>query len=159
MIYSKSSEYAIRAATHLATLPDGHSAMAKDIARLEDIPAPFLAKILQELARKGLLRSVKGPSGGFSLKRKAAEIRLLDIVGAVDGLSHYGQCIAGFRECSEKTACPLHYSWMALHSRIMSYLERNTVGSLVKSFNGKQKAAAIGLKKPRESRKALPTSL
>jgi Rrf2 family protein len=159
MIYSKSSEYAIRATIHLAQLEDGHCAMAKDIATEEGIPAPFLAKILQELARKGVLRSVKGPSGGFSLKRRASEIRLVDIVGAIDGLSHYSGCVAGFDECSDQTACPLHHSWMALHSRIMEYLERNTVGSLVKSLGGKQKAAAKGPKKPRESTKAVRTSL
>jgi Rrf2 family protein len=158
MIYSKSSEYAIRAAVHIAQLPDGDYAMAKDIAQVEDIPAPFLAKILQELARKGVLRSVKGPSGGFSFKKKPAEIRLLDIVAAIDGLDQYKRCAEGFTECSAKVACPLHDNWMALQSRIMDYLERNTIGSLVKSTVGKQKAAAKKSKKARESRKALRTS-
>src|ERR1700736_6204326 len=111
MIYSKSSEYGIRAAIHLAQLPDGGYAMAKDIAQEEEIPAPFLAKILQEMARKGVLRSVKGPSGGFCLKKKASEIRLLDIVAAIDGLSQYSRCAEGFGECSAKTACPLHDNW------------------------------------------------
>jgi len=152
MIYSKSCEYAVRAAVHLAQLPAGDYAMAKDIAQKEDIPAPFLAKILQEMARKGVLRSVKGPSGGFCLKRKASEIRLLDIVAAIDGLSQYSRCAEGFSECSENTACPLHDNWMALQSRIMDYLERNTIGSLAKSIGGKHKAAAKGTKKPRESR-------
>jgi Rrf2 family transcriptional regulator, iron-sulfur cluster assembly transcription factor len=159
MIYSKSAEYAIRATIHLAQVPDGSCAMAKDIAQQEDVPAPFLAKILQELARKGLLHSVKGPSGGFSLKKKAADLRLLDVVGAVDGLGHYGQCVAGFGQCNEKVPCPLHDTWIVLHSRIMDYLERNTIGSLVKSMNAKKKAAAKTAKKASESRKALRTSL
>jgi Rrf2 family iron-sulfur cluster assembly transcriptional regulator len=158
MIYSKSSEYAIRATIHLAKVPDGDYAMAKDIAQGEEIPAPFLAKILQELARKGILQSVKGPSGGFSLKRKAAEIRLLDIVAAIDGLGQYSRCAEGLDQCSEKNACTLHDSWMALHSRIMDYLERNTIGSLTKPVAGKSKVAAKRLKKPSESRKALRTS-
>jgi Rrf2 family protein len=158
MIYSKSSEYAIRATICLAQLPDGDFAMAKDIAQEEEIPAPFLAKILQELARKGVLRSVKGPAGGFSLKKKPSEIRLLDIVGAIDGLSQYNRCAAGYSECSTKNACLLHDSWMALHSRIMDYLERNTIGSLVKPSGGKHKAAAKRANQPRESRKALRTS-
>jgi Rrf2 family protein len=159
MIYSKSSEYAIRAAVHLAQLPDADYAMAKEIAQQEEIPAPFLAKILQELARKGVLQSVKGPSGGFRLSRKPSELRLLDIVAAIDGLSQYNRCAGGYGECSAKTACPLHDSWMALHSRIMEYLERNTIGGLVKSIGGKQRAAAKRVKKARESRKALRTSL
>ena len=149
MIYSKSSEYGIRAAIHLAQLPDGDYAMAKDIAQEEEIPAPFLAKILQEMARKGVLKSVKGPSGGFCLKKKASEIRLLDIVASIDGLDQFNRCAEGYGECSVKHACPLHDNWMALQSRIMNYLERNTVGSIAKSAGGKQKAAAKGTKKPR----------
>jgi Rrf2 family iron-sulfur cluster assembly transcriptional regulator len=159
MIYSKSAEYAIRASIHLAQLPNGQTAMVKDIAREEDIPAPFLAKILQDLARKGFLRSVKGPSGGFSMKRNAADVRLLDIVDAVDGLEHYGKCIAGFSECSNRAACPLHDSWMTLHSRIMDYLGRNTIGSLVRSLEIKRKTVAKLGVGSRESKKTLRTSL
>ena len=69
MIYSRSAEYAIRAFVHLAQVQEGKYAMVKNIAEQEDIPAHFLAKILQQLARKGLLRSSKGPTGGFSLRR------------------------------------------------------------------------------------------
>jgi Rrf2 family iron-sulfur cluster assembly transcriptional regulator len=158
MIYSKSSEYAIRASIHLAQLTNGDYAMAKDIAAQEEIPAPFLAKILQELARKGVLQSVKGPAGGFCLKRKATEVRLLDIVAAIDGLDGYSRCAEGYSECSSKNACPLHDNWMALQSRIMEYLERNTIGGIVKSIGVKNKAAAKKAKKSRESRKALRTS-
>src|SRR3974377_2620570 len=86
MIYSRSAEYAIRAFVHLAQVPEGKYAMVKNIAEQEDIPAHFLAKILQQLARKGLLRSSKGPTGGFALRVDSGEIRLLDIVEALDGL-------------------------------------------------------------------------
>jgi len=59
--------------------------MVKNIAEQEQIPAHFLAKILQQLARKGLLRSSKGPTGGFAMRVDPAEVRLLDIVEALDG--------------------------------------------------------------------------
>jgi Rrf2 family iron-sulfur cluster assembly transcriptional regulator len=157
MIYSKSSEYAIRAAVHLAQLPDGHWAMAKDIARDEDIPVHFLAKILQNLARDGFLTSLKGPSGGFCLKKNPRTVRLLDIVEAVDGSAHLNRCIGGHDRCSDRTACPLHDSWMPVQSRIMEYLGRNTIGNLVKSLEGKQKAARR--KRPVESGKSLRSSL
>ena len=62
MIYSRSAEYAIRAFVHLVQVQEGKYAMVKNIAEQEDIPAHFLAKILQQLARKGLLRSSKGPT-------------------------------------------------------------------------------------------------
>ena len=85
MIYSRSAEYAIRSFVYLARVPDGKFAMARNIAEKEKIPAHFLAKILQELTRKGLLRSSKGPSGGFALRVPASQIRLLDLVEALDG--------------------------------------------------------------------------
>jgi Rrf2 family protein len=143
MIYSRSSEYAIRASIHLAQAPDGKCVMAKDIARDEEIPAHFLAKILQQLARKGFLKSVKGPSGGFCLKLKAENLRLVDIVDAVDGLDRYRECIAGYPECADRTACPLHDGWIVLRSRMMDYLETNTVGSLLKDWEAKHRAARV----------------
>ena len=85
MIYSRSAEYAIRAFVNLAQVQEGKYAMVKNIAEQEDIPAHFLAKILQQLARKGLLRSSKGPTGGFALRVDAGDVRLLDIVEALDG--------------------------------------------------------------------------
>jgi Rrf2 family transcriptional regulator, iron-sulfur cluster assembly transcription factor len=139
MIYSRSSEYAIRAFVHLAQTPDGKYAMVKTIAEQEDIPLHFLAKILQQLARKGLLRSSKGPSGGFALRTAPHEIRLLDIVAAVDGLDAYEECAAGHAHCSESTVCFMHDSWAALRSRIMEYLGRNTIADLSKALVQKKK--------------------
>ncbi len=140
MIYSRSSEYAIRAFVHLAQVPAGKYAMVKQIAAQEDIPTHFLAKILQQLARKGLLRSSKGPTGGFSLRVPADEIRLVDIVEALDGLSDYEKCASGLSECSDEMPCALHDSWKALRSRIMDYLGRNTIADLAKALEQKRKA-------------------
>ena len=113
MIYSRSAEYAIRAFVHLAQVQEGKYAMVKNIAEQEDIPAHFLAKILQQLARKGLLRSSKGPTGGFALRVDASEIRLLDIVEALDGLAPYQQCASGLSECSDDMPCSMHDSWIS----------------------------------------------
>jgi len=142
MIYSRSAEYAIRAFVHLARVPEGKYAMVKNVAEQEDIPSHFLAKILQQLARKGLLRSSKGPTGGFALRVDPDQIRLLDIVEALDGLAPYQQCAAGLSECSEAMPCPLHDRWSMLRSRIMDYLEQNTIADLAKALEVKKKALA-----------------
>src|SRR6202021_1082116 len=117
MIYSRSAEYAIRAFVHLAQVPDGKYAMVKNIAEQEDIPVHFLAKILQLLDRKGLLRSSKGPTGGFALRPTPQEIRLLDIVESLDGLECYEKCVAGHAQCSDTTVCFMHDNWAGLRSR------------------------------------------
>jgi len=151
MIYSRSSEYAIRAFVHLAQVPDGKYAMVKQIAAEEEIPAHFLAKILQQLARKGLLKSSKGPTGGFSLRQPSGEIRLLDIVEALDGLTEYEKCASGLSECSDEMACAMHDSWKALRSRIMDYLGRNTIADLAKALEQKRKL----IDKQRRGKRAL----
>src|SRR5205823_9980908 len=153
MIYSRSAEYAIRAFVHLAQVQDGKYAMVKNIAEQEEIPAHFLAKILQQLARKGLLRSSKGPTGGFALRVDPGQIRLLDIVEALDGLAPYQQCAAGLLECSDTMPCSMHDSWSALRSDIMDYLEQNTIADLAKALELKKKALATS--KQRKSKRAV----
>jgi len=152
MIYSRSVEYAIRAFVHLARIPDGQYAMVKSIAEQEEIPAHFLAKILQQLARKGLLRSSKGPTGGFALRSAPGDIRLLEIVETLDGLASYQQCAIGLSECTDETPCGIHDSWTNLRSRIMEYLGRNTIGNLAKSLEQKKD---IAIAKQRKTRRAV----
>jgi Rrf2 family protein len=131
MIYSRSAEYAIRAFVYLAGVPAGKFAMARQIAEEERIPAHFLAKILQDLTRRGMLRSNKGPSGGFALRTPAAQIRLIDLVEALDGST--------LAESLDQGLWTLD-SWRDLHSRIMDYLERNTIADIAKAL-GEKKAA------------------
>ncbi len=147
MIYSRSAEYAIRAFVHLAQVHEGKYAMVKNIAEQEQIPAHFLAKILQQLARKGLLRSSKGPTGGFAMRVDPAEVRLLDIVEALDGLAPFQQCASGLAECNDDMPCSMHDSWVGLRSRIMDYLGKNTIADLVKALELKKKSIAMATKR------------
>ena len=154
MIYSRSAEYAIRAFVHLAQVPDSRFAMVKQIAEEEEIPAHFLAKILQQLARKGLLRSSKGPTGGFSLRVPPQEISLLHIVDALDGLSEYQRCASGLAECSDEMPCSMHDSWIALRSRIMDYLERTTIADVAKALEQKRRSLEKGRRGRRSAARA-----
>lgn len=125
--------------------------MARSIAEEEGIPGHFLAKILQRLARKGIVKSCKGPNGGFALPQPARQIRLVDVVEAVDGLDAYSACIYGYGECNDSVACAMHDGWSPLRSRIMEYLERNSIADLSKSLGRKRKELAGGARKPGRS--------
>lgn len=153
MIYSRSAEYAIRAFVQLAAVPEGKYAMVKQIAAAGEIPSHFLAKILQQLARKGFLRSSKGPTGGFCLRVPAAEMTILKIVDAVDGLTDFDRCPGGLAVCSDTAPCGMHDSWKALRSRIMEYLECTTIEDLAKGFEQKRKNLERVAKKPKRSTK------
>ena len=142
MIYSRSAEYAIRALVHMAPLPAGEYAMVKHIAAEGAIPAHFLAKILQDLARDGFLRSSKGPRGGFRLQQAPEEISMLQIVEAVDGAGRYDRCIGGSPECNDRAPCGMHDSWKTLRSRIIEYLEGTSVADLAKALGEKRRLLA-----------------
>src|SRR5579871_3104975 len=139
MIYSRSAEYAIRAFVHLAQVPEGRYAMVKNIAEQEDIPVHFLAKILQQLTHQDLLRSSKGPTGGFALRVSPKDIKLWDIVEALDGVSQYTACASGLSECSEGMPCSMHDTWVVLRTHITDYLGRNTIADLAKALEIKRK--------------------
>jgi Rrf2 family protein len=152
MIYSRSAEYAIRAFVYLAEVPPGKYAMVKQIAEHADIPSHFLAKILQQLARKSFLRSSKGPTGGFCLRMPAADVSMLSIVDAVDGLADFQRCPAGMAECNDQQPCGMHDTWKALRSRIMEYLERTTISELARALEQKRRQQ----ERARRPRRALP---
>jgi len=154
MIYSRSAEYAIRAFVHLARVPEGKFAMVKQIAEEEAIPSHFLAKILQQLARKGLLRSSKGPTGGFSLRTPAKDVTLLNIVESLDGLQEYQRCASGLAECNDDMPCGMHESWKALRSRIIEYLEGTSVSDVAEALDEKRRA----LEKPKRGKRAAAKS-
>jgi len=137
LIYSQSSKYAIRAFVNLASQPEGRFAMVKNIADEEQIPAHFLAKILQQIARKGLLKSSKGPTGGFCLKVAPNKLKLIDIVDAVDGLNNFNACAGGLPECTSAKACSLCDRWKPVQSRIMVFLGKTTIADLVRDAKKK----------------------
>ncbi|MHC4157630.1 MAG: RrF2 family transcriptional regulator [Planctomycetota bacterium] len=85
MRISKSVGYALLAAAYIAKNKEKKIVLSQDISKRYDIPVEYLLKILQQLVRANVLRSKRGPRGGFSLARPPKKITLLQIVEAVDG--------------------------------------------------------------------------
>jgi Rrf2 family transcriptional regulator, iron-sulfur cluster assembly transcription factor len=129
MLWSSACDYAIRAATHLAERPDG-LVQLKDLARDESIPAPFVGKILQALVKDDILRSVRGPRGGYGLSREPQEITLLMIMTAVDGTRQLEACAVGLGVCSKDQRCPLHEAFEPVRASIRHYLETTTLADM-----------------------------
>jgi Rrf2 family protein len=132
LIFSRPCEYALQAVLYLALQPPEQMITIKDLAKKLDIPSPFLAKILQNLSRQGLLASLKGPSGGFTLAVPAKEITLLRIVEAIDGRELFEKCVLGFPECSGKNPCAVHESWARLRENVREMLMRKNVAQMAK---------------------------
>jgi Rrf2 family protein len=102
---------------------DGNKVGIKEIAKGIDSPEHFIAKILQELSRKKLLQSLKGPNGGFYLDDEAQECSLADIVKMIDGDKLFTGCGLGLKHCSETHPCPIHHEFKSVRKDILAMLE------------------------------------
>jgi len=130
-MFSKTCEYAIRAVIFIAQKSqDGERVSIKTIASGIDSPEHFIAKILQDLSRRGLVQSMKGPNGGFFLNEASRKLTLSDIVKAVDGNQIFVGCALGLKNCSEKEPCPLHHQFKAIRNQIQMMLQSTRVGEL-----------------------------
>ena len=85
MKLTRASQYAVHALAHMASLGESRPMPSHLVAQAQGIPERFLLKVLLPLVSAGVLRSLKGPNGGYQLARPAREITLLDIVEAIDG--------------------------------------------------------------------------
>ena len=133
MIYSRSAEYAIRALIHMAELTAGEYALVKQIGDRCEIPAHFLAKILQDLARLGFLNRAKDRAADSASAVAPEKLSLLKIVDAVDGPGRYRSLSsAAMPNATIASPAGLHDSWMLLRSRIIEYLEGTSVADLAK---------------------------
>ena len=123
-MFSKACEYGIRAMLYIArTSKNGIRVGIKDISKAIDSPEPFMAKILQDLSRKGLVLSIKGPNGGFYMDNRHLRISLADIVTAVDGDHLFNGCGLGLKACNEKKPCPIHFEFKAIRANIKTMLQ------------------------------------
>ena len=138
MIYSRPCEYALRALTYITVNSDSELIRTQEIAEAEGLPAPFLAKLLQQLARSGILVSVKGPKGGFGLARPPKEISLLEVVTAIDGEDGFMRCAIGLAECTDTAPCPLHDTWKPLRDQILDYMAGRSLANLAEAITRKK---------------------
>jgi Rrf2 family protein len=114
----------------LALKPEGEMTPINELTARLDIPYHFLAKILQDLTKKGVLSSSKGRGGGFSLPKASQESTLYRIITAVDGDEFMHACVMGFRECSATSPCALHARWSHVREEIYSMLVSKSIYQL-----------------------------
>ena len=135
MMFSKSCEYAIKAAIHICIeTRDGSKLSIAHIAKAIDSPEPFTAKILQTLARHSIISSSKGPGGGFSIDKSAAPIKVMDIVDLIDGKQAFERCGLGLKDCDENHPCPIHKEFKSYSSRLKNLLENKTIQEFAKDI-------------------------
>ncbi len=139
MIFSAPVQYAIRAMTYLGEQEVGKLSSIREISRAADIPMPYLAKIINRLARRRLVMAKRGPAGGVALGRPASQITIEHIVETMGGLQGAAKCILGISECGDDVPCPLHDSWKSVRESLLQKMREETVRDLVRARRAKLK--------------------
>ena len=131
-MFSKACEYGIRAAIYIAEQSQQDRRVGlKDVAKAIESPEAYTSKILQQLSRSSIIRSDKGPTGGFSMgKQELEKVKLSTIVSAIDGDQIYVGCGLGLKKCNEKMPCPVHNQFKVIRDELKKMLETTTVKSL-----------------------------
>lgn len=127
-LITREVDYAVRALAAIARA--GRGASAAELERAACVPRPFLRKILQGLARKGIIRSSKGRGGGFALARAARKITLGDIIEAVSGPIKFNDCLFGGRLCRNHKACLLRSKVFEIEAKVLKEVRRTTLADL-----------------------------
>lgn len=131
MLFSRSTAYGIRTLVYLAVRSSDENRLGiKQIASDLGFPEPFLAKVLQNLARKQIVVSSKGPHGGFYLDEAAKQISLLQLIDRIEGLDFFDQCGLGLSECNDDKPCPIHKNYQIYKGDLYKLLSDKSINDM-----------------------------
>ena len=122
--------YAVTAMLDLAIHDDRDPVALADIARRQGISLSYLEQLFAQLRKRGLVRSSRGPGGGYQLGRPAAEIAVVDVIGAVDESVDATRC-GGMENCQGEARCLTHDLWHDLSRQIHDFLGGIDLAQLV----------------------------
>ncbi len=128
------SKTAIKAVIYLASNTNDEEKIGiLETAEGINASAHTVGKILQVLARKGFIKSVRGPSGGFYIDKQQRECPLIDIISAVEDKPFFRVCGLGLSHCSDRRPCPIHEEYKLVQNMIEKVFQEKTVND----FSGK----------------------
>ena len=133
---SKSCVYAIKAVLHIAHKSRFDERVGvKDIAKAINSPEAFTGKILQQLSKSGLVKSIKGPSGGFWMgEKERTSTNLKDIVNVIDGDKIYTGCCLGLNQCNDNKPCPVHFQYKDIRLALIKMHTETTLDDLAEKL-------------------------
>lgn len=132
-MWSKTTEYAIRALVQVAICSiGGHRPGFREIAESIDAPVQFTAKILQTLSRAKLVKSMRGRGGGFFFDSKIPELKLAEVIHALEGDKYFTGCVVGLVKCDKDHPCPLHMEFARIRTDLINLAEQETIQGLAR---------------------------
>lgn len=128
---SRTAEYALRAVLFMARRPDASPVSADEIATALDAPANYLSKTLNALAKARILRSTRGPRGGFALAVSPEELTIARIAEAFEVIRPSGMCLLGATRCDPTHPCAAHERWTSITAESRRPLETTTIAQIL----------------------------
>jgi Rrf2 family transcriptional regulator, iron-sulfur cluster assembly transcription factor len=119
---TRRAELAVRAMTALGAGPGRMKAPA--LAAEIDTTVAFVPQVVRPLVQAGWVRSDPGPTGGYALRVRLADVSVLDVIEAVDGVTNAGRCVVEDKPCQSEAPCTLHHAWSAAREGLTSTLRR-----------------------------------
>lgn len=130
MQITRAAEYGVLGLTALARRPVGEVVMIETLCAEEDVPNSFLGKILQSLAKAGIVKSARGSGGGFSLARNPAEVTALEIIEAIEGPISLQRCLDDDLGCEHSGGCALCSLLAEAQDKVKEVFGRTTLADL-----------------------------
>ena len=136
-------DYSVRAVLDLARSHGVSRRKAREITDKMAIPPKYLPQVLGDLIKAGLVESVAGPGGGYSLTRHPNEISLLDVVEAAEGPIRNRKCLMRGGPCHWEDACSLHDAWAEAQEKMVAQLAKTSFGQLARRDAALEKSKGI----------------
>ncbi len=128
---SNTGAYALRATLYLAARAGQGPVRVDEVAEALDVPRNYLSKVLHALVKRGTLRSLRGPRGGFELAVAASAVTLLEVVEPFEDLEARRSCVLGRGECSDEDPCALHEQWKGVAADLAAFFRETVVSDVV----------------------------
>jgi Rrf2 family protein len=135
MQITRQADYAVRAVLHLAKMGNNERAATSTVAKEQNIPPSFLAKIISQLSIAGLLHTSRGARGGVTLARDPKDITLLEVVEAIDGPIQLNECVGSDGGCHFDGDCPIKPVWCDAQDELVKRLRGTNFGDMIAQKN------------------------
>jgi len=135
-MFSKSCEYGLRAVIFIAQKSSENDKVSlKTISEEINSPQAFTAKILQLLTKNNIVKSIKGPYGGFTIEKEKMQTKLSEVVSILDGDSIYKGCGLGLKQCDANSPCPLHFKFIEIRDKLRNMLENTSLELIINDLS------------------------
>ena len=129
MNFNKTTEYAFRILSFMAQ-DESRLYTVDEIFNKHQIPYRYLRKLMTSLTRSGFIVSIQGKNGGYIISKNTDDIKLLDILNAIDPDYLSGKCFFGFENCALQTACIMHDQWIDIRTNINATLANTSLSDI-----------------------------